>query len=399
MKIFQINGGVFGSTGKIMFGIAETARNMGYEVRCAAPVTTTNRFKEPVDNYIKMGTFYGRCVNVLLARITGFEGCFSVLPTIKLIREIRKFNPDIIHLHNIHNSYVNLLILFKFLQHSNIKVVWTLHDCWAFTGHCPFFDSVGCIKWKTGCKECLKYKEYPKTYLDNSRTMYRLKQRLFLSIKEMTIITPSEWMASVVKESYLACYPIKVVNNGIDLATFRPVESNFRIKYHCENKCILLGVSFVWSELKGLDVFIKLSKRLSDEYQIVLVGTDTFVDSQLPDNIISIHRTQGQQELAEIYSAADLFVNPTREDNFPTVNIEALACGTPVITFETGGSAEMIDEICGEIVKKDDYITLEKVILKKRSWKKDVTKACIKQAEKYNMYSKFKEVVDIYQGR
>lgn len=391
MKIFQINGGVFGSTGKIMFGIADMAKMQGHEVLCASPMTTTNRYNQPKDEYIRIGSYYSRCVDVMLARITGLEGCFAPFATLRLISEMKKYKPDIIHLHSIHNSYLNIPMLFRYIKKNNIRVVWTLHDCWAFTGHCAHFDMIGCSKWREGCHSCPQYKGYPKSTFDNSAYMYRLKKKWFTGIKDMTIITPSEWLGNLVKESYLKDYPIKVINNGIDLSVFKPTESDFRIKYNCEDKFIILGVAFGWGVKKGLDVFIELAKNLGPEYQIVLVGTDETVDKQLPDNIISIHRTQNQTELAKIYTAADVFVNPTREDTYPTVNMEAIACGTPVITFDVGGSAESAGN-GAIIVTKDDV----------KRMSEEIEKLSINNTElplerkRLDMYNRYIEVTKIY---
>ena len=221
------------------------------------------------------------------------------------------------------------------------------------------------------------------------------KKELFSGL-DLTIITPSEWLAGLVKESFLKDYPVKVIHNGIDLSIFKPTESDFRAKYNCEDKFILLGVAFGWGKRKGLDVFIELSKRLDERFQIVLVGTDENVDKQLPNNIISIHRTQNQKELAEIYTAADLFVNPTREENFPTVNIEALACGTPILTFKTGGSPEILDETCGCVVGKDDVEGLHGEINRIYTEKSFSKEACLARAAKFDMNDKFEEYVDLY---
>lgn len=397
MKIFQINGGVFGSTGKIMFDIADIAHSQGHEVLCAAPITSTNRNKQPKDPYIQIGSYYGRCLNVLLARLTGLEGCFAVLPTWRLLKQIDRFRPDVLHIHSIHNSYLNLPMLFHYIKRHNIRVVWTLHDCWAFTGHCAHFDMIGCEKWKAGCRNCPQYNSYPKSYIDNSRTMYSLKKKWFCGVENLTIITPSNWLAGLVKQSFLKEYPVQVIHNGIDLSVFCPRESDFRKRYHCEEKTIVLGVAFGWEKRKGLDVFVELSKRLEPHYQIVLVGTDAKVEKQLPPNIISIRRTQNQQELAVIYTAADVFVNPTREDNFPTVNMEAIACGTPVVTFNTGGSPEMLDDSCGAVVEKDDVDKLEKQIklicLEKGNYKD----SCMEKGKEFAAKRKFLEIVALYE--
>ena len=363
MRIVQINGGAKGSTGKIMMGIAEVARAQGHEVMCASPITTTNRDAGKNCGYYRIGTFFSRRVSVALARLTGFNGCFAWVATLRLLKKIDAFKPDILHLHNLHDSYINLPMLFGYIKKRNLSVVWTLHDCWAFTGQCPHFTIAKCDKWKTGCHDCPQYRAYPASYYDNTKTMWRLKRKWFCGVENLTIVTPSRWLAELVKESFLKEYPVHVINNGIDLRVFRPTPSDFRRRYGISpEKHIVLGVSFAWGVRKGLDCFVALASRLDERYQIVLVGTDEQVDRQLPPSIISIHRTQDQKELAEIYTAADVFVNPTREENYPTVNMEAIACGTPVITFNTGGSPEMLDEKTGVVVPVDDIAAMEKVI-------------------------------------
>ena len=354
MKILQINGGVFGSTGKIMFGISNAAREKGHTVMCASPITSTNRSSQPREEYIRIGSYNTRRLNVLLAYITGLEGCFAYFATSAFLRKVKKFSPDVIHIHSIHNSYLNISMLFRYIKKHKIKTVWTLHDCWAFTGHCPHFESEGCYKWKSQCGDCPKYREYPKSFFDNSKMMHRLKKKWFSGVEDMTIVTPSRWLADLVGQSFLGQYPVKVINNGIDLSVFKPTESDFRVRHGLCDKKIVLGVAFGWGYKKGLDVFCRLAEMLDDTYRIVLVGTDEKVERELPENVISIHRTQNQRELAEIYTAADVFVNPTREDTFPTVNMEATACGTPVVTFDTGGSCEAMPEGFGCGVDKDD---------------------------------------------
>ena len=360
MKIVEINGGANGSTGKIMFGIAHVAREEGHEVMCAAPITSTNRGAKKDCGYYRIGNYMTRRIDVLLARITGLNGCFAWAATGKLIRQIKAFKPDVIQLHNLHDSYINLPMLFRYIKKNHIHTVWTLHDCWAFTGHCPHFTIEKCERWQTGCHDCPKYHDYPASLFDNSKLMWTLKKKWFTGIKTMTIVTPSKWLANLVERSYLNEYRVQVIHNGIDLNIFKPTKSNFRDLHGIKtDEYMILGVAFGWSYKKGIDCFIELAKKLDDKFKIVLVGTDGSVDKKLPSNIISIHRTQNQEELARIYSAADVFFMPTREENFPTVNMEALACGTPVVTFNTGGSAEIIDETCGCVVNEND---LDRVI-------------------------------------
>lgn len=398
MRIVQINGGAKGSTGKIMMGIAEVARAQGHEVMCASPITTTNRDAGEDCGYYRIGTFNSRRVNVALARITGFNGCFAWFETYKLLKKIDEFKPDIIHLHNLHDSYINLPMLFSYIKKHNVPTVWTLHDCWSFTGQCPYFTMVKCDKWKTGCYGCPQYKAYPSSLYDNTKRMWRLKKKWFTGVKNMTIVTPSEWLAGLAKESYLKEYPIQVINNGIDLDVFKPTHSNFREQYGIpENKYIVLGVSFAWGYRKGLDCFVEMAEKLGKQYQIVLVGTDDEIDKNLPKNIISIHRTQNQKGLAEIYSVADVFAMPTREENYPTVNMEAIACGTPVVTFETGGSLEMLDDKTGIVVEANNIEATVKAIKDICEKKKcDDEEYIVAYSKEFDMKKKFAEYIELY---
>lgn len=354
MRVCQINtvSGV-GSTGKICEGISDILD------------------KHNIENIILFATGKSGCKNAerysnnvyvkvqsLKSRIFGNWGFNSYFNTKKLIKKIKLFRPDVVQLHNLHGHNCNLSLLFKYFKKANQKVVWTFHDCWAFTAYCCHFSMINCDKWENGCYRCPQKKQYS-WFFDRSKSIYKRKKRVLTGL-DLTIVTPSKWLAGLVKQSFLSDYPVKVINNGIDLTVFKPTESNFREKYNIGNKFIVLGVAFGWGKRKGLDVFIELSKRLDNEkYQIVLVGTDDTVDKQLPKNIISIHRTQNQTELAEIYTAANVFANPTREDNYPTVNMESIACGTPVITFRTGGSPEMLTEKIGMVVDCDDIDALQ----------------------------------------
>lgn len=398
MRIVQINGGAKGSTGKIMMGIAEVARAQGHEVMCASPITTTNRNAGEDCGYYRIGTFNSRRVNVALARITGFNGCFAWFETYKLLKKIDEFKPDIIHLHNLHDSYINLPMLFSYIKKHNVPTVWTLHDCWSFTGQCPYFTIAKCDRWKAGCHNCPQYKEYPASLYDNTKKMWQLKKKWFTGVKNMTIVTPSEWLAGLAKESYLKEYPIQVINNGIDLDVFKPTHSNFREQYGIPgDKYIVLGVSFAWGYRKGLDCFAEMAEKLGDKYQIVLVGTDGEIDKNLPKNIISIHRTQNQKELAEIYSTADVFAMPTREENYPTVNMEAIACGTPVVTFNTGGSPEMLNEKVDRVVPVDDVNEMMSEIKNICTGVGD--KGRMNGLDRLSMKIKFREYITLYNMR
>lgn len=311
-----------------------------------------------------------------------------------MLRELDEIAPDIVHLHNLHGHNVHLGMLLTYLKEKKVKVYWTFHDCWAFTAYCPYYDMAGCDQWKTECRKCPQRKHFS-WFFDRSQYLFDKKKELLDGL-DLTIITPSHWLASQVKQSFLKQYEVQVIHNGIDLSVFQPRQSDFRAKYGLENKFVVLGVAFGWGLRKGLDVFIELSKRLDARFQIVLVGTDDKVDKQLPNNIISIHRTNNQMELAEIYSAADVFVNPTREEVLGLTNLEALACGTPAITFNTGGSVECVDESCGMVVEQNDVDALEKAIIMTCTEKPFVRHACIGKAQAFRLQDKFGEYISAY---
>ena len=397
MTIVEINGTNFGSTGNIMLQISEIATNNGHNVYMACPQSRDN-MRKSIKNQVFIGSRLSRNIHRVMGTYTGLQDCFSVVPTLAFLHKIRKLKPDLIHLHNLHGNYINLPILFSFIKRENITVIWTLHDCWSFTGQCPYFTMVKCDKWKTGCHACAQTSIYPASKIDCTRTMWNLKRKWFNGVKCLTVVTPSNWLANLVKQSFLKNYPVKVINNGIDLNIFKPTESDFRQKHHIGEKYVLLGVTFGWERRKGIDVFIELSQILDEEFQIVLVGTNEDIDKQIPENIVSIHKTQDQIELAKIYSAADVFVNPTREENFPTVNIEAIACGTPVVTFDTGGSPEIIDDTCGSVVGVDDIDVLVSEIHRICRDKPYKSVDCIQRSRRYNQNDRFMDYVKLFES-
>ena len=392
MKIVQINTtcGV-GSTGKICVGISQILEEKNIE-NYILYSSKSNGYKYGIkcsdDKYIKF--------QALKSRVFGNYGFNSGKTTKKMISNLKRINPDIVHLHNIHGHDCDLEMLFKYFKASKTKIIWTFHDCWAFTGYCTHFTMMKCNKWRKQCSECVQKQEFS-WFFDKSKVLFERKKKIFQEL-DLTIVTPSQWLSDVVKQSFLKDYPVKVINNGIDLNIFKPTESEFRCKYRIENKKIVLGVAFGWDERKGLDVFIELSRRLSDNYQIVLVGTDDKIDGMLPDNILAIHRTQNQQELAEIYSTADVFVNPTREEVLGLVNIEALACGTPGVTFRSGGSSECYDESCGSVVDCDYIDAMEREIIRICSEQPYSSEACACWSKKFDKNEKYKEYLRLYEG-
>ncbi|QUA54041.1 glycosyltransferase [Aristaeella lactis] len=397
VDILYINTVDYGSTGKIMKQMSAAAELSGYKTCCAIAGE-----KEKKNNgCLIISSYTVRRINELFDRVFSVRGYDSFLSTLIFLRKLDRLNPRIIHLHNLHSNYINLPLLFRYIKKRNIKIIWTLHDCWAFTGRCPHFVALSCEKWKDGCKRCIYPTEcYPIANHDRSAYMWKQKKKWFTGVKNLTIVTPSQWLEGLVEQSFLNCYPIKVVTNGIDLSIFKRTISTFKQEHIIPaDRYVVLGVAFSWNNNKGLDCFIELAKRLNPEkYVIVLVGTDENVESYLPKHIISVQKTKNQQQLAEIYSVADVFVNPTRQEVLGLVNLEALACGTPVITFNTGGSPECVDETCGCVVDCNDVDGLEKQIRYICENHPFTHEMCEQRARKFckeNMLSKYLELYKI----
>lgn len=392
MKIVQINATCgSGSTGKICVDISRLLTDKNIENYI---IYSGKKSDYPLG--IHCGDSKEIKVQALRSHLFGLYGFNSIQITKRILKKLDEIEPDVVHLHNLHGHNCNLEMLLDYLRAHHIKIFWTFHDCWAFTAYCPHFAMDKCGKWKDGCHDCHRYREYS-FFFDRSRELYNKKKKAAEGL-DLTIVTPSQWLADLVKQSFFKNYPVKVINNGIDLGIFKPTPSDFREKHGIPtDKYIVLGVAFGWGKRKGLDVFIELSKRLDKEkYQIILVGTDEKIDKQLPSNIISIHRTQNQRELAEIYTAADVFANPTREDNYPTVNMESIACGTPVVTFKTGGSPEMIDETCGSVVTCDDVVTMEKEVMRICEKKTYSVENCIRYAKNFDKNKKYEDYIGLY---
>lgn len=388
MNVILINATCgIGSTGKICLEISKLLTNEGHENLI-------------LYSYLSDGYSLGRpCsssfrikMQALKAKVLGNYGFNSNKETNKMIEILEEFNPDIVHLHNVHGHDCNLNLLLSYLKRKKIKVIWTFHDCWAFTGYCTHFLLSKCNKWTTGCNSCIQRKK-TSLFFDRSKEIFERKKFLLADLN-FTIVTPSLWLSDMVRLSYLKSHTIKVINNGIDLGVFKPYQN---LNTKLTGKYIILGVAFDWEYSKGIDVFINLYNLLDkDLFQIVLVGTNKKIDKILPNGIKSIHRTKNQIELAKLYSIADVFVNPTREDTFPTVNIEALACGTPVITYNSGGSPEIIDKTCGTVIQCEDIVSLKKEIIKVCKERPYSKEACIKRANLFDKNDKFKEYIQLY---
>ena len=390
-----------GSVGRLVSGLYHTLEDHGYECLVAF-----GRGTPPADvRTYQIGTEFDVYVHGAMSRINDRHGFYSRKATQDLIHVIEQYNPDIIHLHNIHGYYINIEVLFAYLRRCGKKIIWTLHDCWSFTGHCSHFEYIGCNKWMTFCNKCEQLSEYPKSFgMDSSRQNFEDKKALFTGIDNLTIVTPSEWLKDRVKQSFLKDYPVVVVPTGIDLNSFYPYEEevsennmvfNLKNSLSLRNKTILLGVANPWRERKGLLQFSALSKALSDRYAIILLGLNDSQLQALPDSIIGLAKTDSIEQLAALYSMADIYINLTLEDTFPTTNLEALACGTPVVTYKAGGSPESIDETCGEVVERNSVqgvvAAIEKIMASRNScYTKEM---CVRRAQLYSKEYRFLEYI------
>lgn len=397
MKILEINGTDLFSTGNIMLNIAKVARSRGHEVITASKYCKMSIDRQRNDpNHIYIGNRLGNTIHRYWAWMTDLQDTGSYFSTKRFIHRIEKFNPDVVHLHDILGWYLNIDVLFNYLKKKSLPVVWTFHDCWAFTGRCIYFDEVKCERWKTGCGQCPQKHYMPRTWwFDLSKWNYKRKKRLFTSIHNLTIVTPSQWLADLTKESFFKNFPIRVINNGINLDDFKYTQGIVFDKLKSDRKKIVLAVAGTWSKRKGLGEIIRLSEELPDDYKIVVVG---LAKSNLPNSskIEAINRTHDIIELAEIYSAADVLVNPTFEDNFPTVNLEALACGIPVVTYRTGGSPESITTDVGIVVKQGDFRALKESVIHVCEQKDRYSASnCILRSKLYNMEERFNDYVDV----
>lgn len=392
-KLVQINVVCNGSTGRIMEQIQKTAEEHGYEA-----YSFYGRGKPSNDKCFKIGNMFDVLWNVFLTRVFDKHGYGSKRATKKLVEKIKKIDPDVIQLHNLHGYYLNLDILFEYLKTCNKKIFWTLHDCWAFTGHCTYFTCPKCEQWKTECKKCIRKKDYPASLgVDNSEKNFKHKKQLFTEINNLKIITPSEWLKNLVKQSFLKEYSVAVINNGIDLKQFKPTNTiDIYEKYNIpKDKKIILGVAAIWERRKGLDDFIELSKKVDNNYIIVLVGLSEKQIKDLPQNVVGIKRTESIEELANIYTQSSILFNPSKEETFSLITIEAMACGTPVIAYDTSAVKELISQDSGMILLNQKIPNTSQIKEVSMLGKDD----CCSQAQKYNENKMSLNYITIYEDK
>lgn len=395
-SLVEINTVVNNSTGRIMHDIQREADLSGMETLSIVG----RRYVYTDVPCVKFGNALSFWIHVIWTTLTdrhGLEPVLSSLFTRKMVDRIREANPDIIHLHNIHGYYLHYPTLMKYLAYEyKGKIIWTFHDLWSITGHCPHYIAVNCNKWMTGCNHCPNKKRYPVSLgLDGSRKNYEIKKELFTSLSKLTITVPSEWMASQVRQSFMGKYPVEVIHNGIDTAVFdynrlavdSYTESSRCVgKTSCSDKKILLSVASIWDERKGLKDLVALSDKLSDDYVMVIVGLSKHQISRLPKGVIGITRTENIEELVSIYSRANIFINPSLEESFSLVTVEALSCGCPCVVLDTSAVAELVNDDNGVVLhghKPEDYLDAIKSIENRGYSRESVRATALKYDNKY----------------
>lgn len=363
-KLFQIGSSCnYGAPGKIAEQIGLLAQTHGWEVYMAHG----NKYKNPSEliTYQTVTPFQEH-IHEVVSLLLDKHGLSSTKQTERLVEKIDAVKPDIVHLHNIHGYFLNYQVLFEYLQHTDIPIVWTLHDCWPFTGHCSYFDIIGCNKWKISCNHCPGLNVYPRSlFIDRSKENYELKKDLFsLVANRLTLVPVSDWLAGFAKESFIAGANIKTIHNGIDIDTFSPCRAEeLKKKHKINSEIIILGVASPWVPRKGLNDWLKLYEMLpKDKCKLMMIGLSERQLKALPKGMVGIGHTNNAKELAQYYSMADLYLNTTYEDNFPTVNLEALACGTPVITYKTGGSPEAVTPETGWVVEQGNLEAVVNIV-------------------------------------
>ena len=356
------------STGRICTDLADALEAQGHEVRIAYG---REHVPEAYEKYAyRIGTDLDVKLHGVKARAVDGCGFGSRSATKRFLEWVERYDPDVIHLHNLHGYYINIELLFDYLRTCGKKIIWTLHDCWAFTGHAAYCEAANCEKWAEGCSNCPKIHDYPNSILDRSRENWEKKRALMDGIPNLQIVVPSEWLAGLVRRSFLGQYPVSVIYNGIDTSVFHPTDNGLRAALGLEGCRVILGVASTWDARKGLQDFIKLYDWIDrSKYRIVLVGLSQEQIDRLPEGVLGIARTDSVSQLAELYSLADVFVNPTYEDNYPTTNLEAISCGTPVITYRTGGSPESAQHY-GAIVEQGNVEQIINLLDKTAEWKK-----------------------------
>lgn len=399
MKILQLNTTLnTGSIGRIVEGLGRAVLKAGHESFVGAAVVNP----PTASRVIRVGSKSDRIWHGVITRILDRHGFGSTRATRALVRRMEEIAPDVVHLHNLHGYYLNIAALFSWLKARKIPVVWTLHDCWAFTGHCAHFERVGCDKWQRHCQKCPNKRRYPASWLiDNSWANYADKRRIVLGVQQLHLVAPSMWLSESLEQSFLSGYARCVIHTGIDLHTFRPSGGGGAgWSVALARKKLVLAVANTWKKKAAMQDLLALSRIMPPEWQLVLVGLERSQVGDLPPNVRGLPRTESVMELAVLYSQAEVFVNPTYVDTLPTTNLEAMACGTPVVTYRTGGSPETVDEATGAVVAKGDVAGLKSAIdAIVRSGKTRYVSACRERAERlFGQDDRWSDYIALYES-
>ncbi len=399
MKVLQLNtvSGI-SSTGRIATDIAQMLESKGSESKIIYGIGNS---PEHLQKYgYKIGSDFSVHLHSAISQFFDGEGYGSQKATRQAINFAKEYNPDVIHMHNIHGCYLNSKIWFDYLKQAKKPIVWTMHDCWSFTGHCAYFDFAQCNKWQSLCKNCPQSKVgYPRNYIfDFSTRNFKNKKASFTGLSNATLVPPSKWLGDLLKKSYLKEYPVNVIYNGVDRSIFKPTDATALIKkYNLEGKYVLLGIANDWDQRKGLQYILELNKRLDNNFVFALIGLSKSQIEGMPNNIIALERTSSTKELAQWYSLASLLVNPTLEDNMPLVNLEAFACGTPVAVFATGGCVEVVNDNVGKVVPKGDVDALEQAIKAIAPNKGDYMLNCLEHSKAFDKNLCYENYIKLYE--
>ncbi len=394
MKVLMINSlcGIR-STGRICTDLAVDLAAAGHEVKIAYG---RGNVPEPYRRFcIRIGSDVDVNLHGVKSRLTDGSGWGSVTVTKRFIKWIKEYDPDIIHLHNLHGYYLNVELLFRYLKTCGKQILWSFYDCWSFTGHCAHFDFNQCDKWKSGCDRCAHTNKYPKSFVNRAAQNYQRKKKLFTEIPDLQLIVPSRWMARMVSQSYMQNYPVHILPNGIDLSAFKTTKSDLRNQLGIGDRHLVLGVASTWTEMKGLSYFNRLAKELpQDRYQVVLVGRANA--KELSNQILHIPETADIGELCRLYTAADVFVNPTLQETQGLTTVEAFACGTPAVVFNSGGAAECVDDTCGIVVERGDYQGMLSAACRVCEEKPFSEQSCMAKANEYSKSSCYSAFMKLY---